>query len=604
MQNKIYRLFLLLFWLTPFDAGKIYEDVKAFRFSKSSSRKKQIMTASYPSPDLYARSYPSGIKWDTPVPSYPLFDMLENAAKNYGHRPAFDFLGYKMTWGQVYDEASRLAAALQERGIGKGRKVGLFLPNCPYYLIAYYAIAATGATIVNYNPLYSEKELAHQINDSGTDTVITTDLSLLYDKIKKMFGTTCLEHLILCKFTDVLPFPKNILFPVLKKKDLATIEYDGTSVWYHDLIHHERKRAPVVIDPENDVVLLQYTGGTTGIPKGAMLTHKNVVGNAEQSVMWLDGVKRGEERMLGVLPFFHVFAMTAVMNFSVRNALEIIALPRFELEATLKLIHTKKPHYFPAVPAIYNAVNHYKKLKKFDLRSLKSCISGGAALPVEIKKTFEKITGCTVVEGYGLTESSPVVSANPLRGTNKPGSIGLPVPGTIVEIINPDDKVTPMKIGERGELCVRGPQVMKGYWNKEEETAAVLKDGRLHTGDVAIIDEEGYIFIVDRLKDMIITNGYNVYPRNVEEAIYAHDAVEECIVAGLPDEARGEIVKAWIKLKTGESLTMEQLKEFLSSRISPMEMPRQIEFRDKPLPKTMIGKLSRKDVIAEETAKK
>lgn len=530
--------------------------------------------------------------------------MLENTAKAHGHRPAFDFLGFKMTWGEVYDEAQRLAHSLQQRGIGKGRKVGLFLPNCPYYLIAYYAIARTGATIVNYNPLYSEKELAHQINDSATDTIITSDLSMLYDKIKKMFGTTCLEHLILCKFTDILPFPKNILFPILKKQDLADIEYDGTLAWYHDLINHDGVPKSVDIDPVNDIVLLQYTGGTTGTPKGAMLTHQNVVANAEQSVMWLDGVKPGEEKMLGVLPFFHVFAMTAVMNFSVRNALEIIALPRFELEATLKLIHKKKPHYFPAVPAIYNAVNNYKKLKKFDLKSLKSCISGGAPLPVEVKKTFERITGCTVVEGYGLTESSPVVSANPLRGTNKPGSIGLPVPGTIVEIINPDDKTTVLPIGERGELCVRGPQVMKGYWNKPEDTAAVLKNGRLHTGDVAIMDEEGYIFIVDRLKDMIITNGYNVYPRNVEEAIYAHDAVEECIVAGLPDQARGEIVKAWIKLKSGESLTAEQLKEFLSSRISPMEMPRQIEFRDKPLPKTMIGKLSRKDILAEEKANK
>ena len=256
------------------------------------------------------------------------------------------------------------------------------------------------------------------------------------------------------------------------------------------------------------------------------------------------------------------------------------------------------------MPAIYNAINNHKKLSKYDVSSLKSCISGGAPLPVEVKKAFEKNTGCTVIEGYGLTESSPVVSANPLVGVNKAGSIGLPFPATIVEIINADDKTTPMAVGERGELCVRGPQVMKGYWNKPAETADVLKDGRLHTGDVAIMDEDGYIFIVDRLKDMIITNGYNVYPRNVEEAIYAHDAVEECIVAGLPDQSRGEIVKAWVKLKDGRSLDSESLKSFLSDRISPMEMPRQIEFRDQPLPKTMIGKLSRKDIVAEEKAKK
>lgn len=562
------------------------------------------MTTNIPSPDLYRKSYPAGIKWDAHIPVYPVFEMLEQTAKKFGDRPAFDFLGYKLTWGEVHEQASRLARSLQDRGIGKGRRVGLFLPNCPLFVIAYYAIARTGATAVNYNPLYSEKELAHQINDSGTDTMITADLELLYGKMSKMFGNTCLEHLIVAKFTSMLAFPKNILFPLVKKKELAKVEVSNNVVWYHDLISHHNDPLPAQIDPVSDVVVLQYTGGTTGTPKGAMLTHQNVVANTEQCCMWLTGVNQGQDKMLGVLPFFHVFAMTTVMNFSVRNGLEIIALPRFELEGTLKLIHKKKPNYFPAVPAIYNAINNHKKLGNFNLRSLRSCISGGAPLPVEVKKTFEKNTGCIVIEGYGLTESSPVVSANPQQGVNKPGSIGLPFPGTIVEILNPDDKKTPMALGERGELCVRGPQVMKGYWNKPNETEDVLKDGRLYTGDVAIMDEEGYIFIVDRIKDMIITNGYNVYPRNVEEAIYQHHAVEEVIVAGLHDDARGEIVKAWIKLKEGEQLSVEKLKEFLAQRISPMEMPRQIEFRDKPLPKTMIGKLSRKDILLEEKAKK
>jgi long-chain acyl-CoA synthetase len=561
------------------------------------------MTTILPSPALYKNSYPKGIQWDAHIPVYPVFDMLDATAKRFADRPAFDFLNYKLTWGEIHSQASRLARSLQDRGIGKGRRVGLFLPNCPLFVIAYYAVARTGATVVNFNPLYSEKELAHQINDSGTDTMITADLELLYGKMKKMSGNSCLEHLIVAKFTSMLAFPKNILFPIVKKKELAKIEDDSSVAWYHDLINHHKEPLPVEIDPVNDVVVLQYTGGTTGTPKGAMLTHQNVVANTEQCCMWLNNVTPGQEKMLGVLPFFHVFAMTTVMNFSVRNALEIVALPRFELEATLKLINKKKPQYFPAVPAIYNAVNNYKKLGKFDLSSLKSCISGGAPLPVEVKKNFEKITGCTVVEGYGLTESSPVVSANPLVGLNKAGSIGLPFPGTVVEIINPDDKSTRMPIGERGELCVRGPQVMKGYWNKEAETKDILKDGMLYTGDVAIMDNDGYIFIVDRLKDMIITNGYNVYPRNVEEAIYKMDQVEECIVAGLPDANRGEIVKAWIKLKQGEELSVDQLKEFLTHHISPMEMPRQIEFRDKPLPKTMIGKLSRKDILLEEKAK-
>jgi len=562
------------------------------------------MTYDYASAQLYKTSYPEGIKWDVTVPTYPVFQLLENTASQYPDAPGFDFLNFKMTWGEIYEAANRLARALQDRGIGKGHKVGLFLPNCPYFVIAYYAVARTGATVVNFNPLYSEKELINQINDSCTVTMITADLELLYSKMSKMSGTTCLERLVVCKFTDILPFPKNILFKLVKGKDLAKIKNDDTVEWYHDLIDHDLSPKDVQIDAKNDVALLQYTGGTTGVPKGAMLTHANVVANTEQCAMWLQGAVPGKDKMLGVLPFFHVFAMTAVMNFSVRNALEIVALPRFELEQTLKLIHKKKPQFFPAVPAIYNAINNHKQLSKYDLKSLKNCISGGAPLPVEVKRKFEANTGCVVVEGYGLTESSPVVSANPCKGVNKAGSIGLAFPGTIVEIIDPDDHVTRKPLGERGELCVRGPQVMKGYWNKEEETAKVLRDGLLYTGDVAVMDEEGYIFIVDRLKDMIITNGYNVYPRNVEEAIYLNDAVEECIVAGLPDANRGEIVKAWIKLKEGETMTIEQMKKFLEDKISPMETPRQIEFRDKPLPKTMIGKLSRKDILAEEKAKK
>ena len=306
--------------------------------------------------------------------------------------------------------------------------------------------------------------------------------------------------------------------------------------------------------------------------------------------------------MLAVLPFFHVFAMTVVMNFSVMCALEIIALPRFDLEDTLKTIQKKKPHLFPAVPAIYSAINNAAKARKYDLSSLLYCIAGGAPLPVEVKKTFEAKTGCTLIEGYGLTESAPVACANPLDEEQVEGAIGLPLPGTDVEIIDPESGKA-MPIGQRGELCIRGPQVMKGYWNKPEATAETLKNGRLHTGDIAIIDQRGYVFIVDRLKDMIITNGYNVYPRNIEEAIYQHPAVEECTVAGLPDKQRGELVKAWIKLKDGRQLSAEDLKTFLKERLSPMEVPRRYEFRPEALPKTLIGKLSRKDVVAQELEK-
>lgn len=551
-------------------------------------------TPSYP----WETTYPPHVKWDEEIPSYPIYEMLSKTVEGYGNSPAFDFLGNKHTWAEVNDEVLRFAKGLQNQGVQKGTKVGIFLPNCPYFLIAYYALMYVGATVVNYNPLYAEKELANMIEDSDTDIMITADLKMLFGKMEKMLHDTRLNHIIVCSFTDILPFPKNLLFKYLKGKELSDITVTKRVSKYSDLLDNDGKPNPVEINPEEDVALYQYTGGTTGLPKGAMLTHANIVANAEQAALWLN-CEDGEERMLGVLPFFHVFAMTAVMNMAVRKAMEIIALPRFELDQTLGLIEKKKPTIFPAVPAIINGINNHKKISKFDLSSIKYCISGGAPLAVEVKKKFESKTGCVAVEGYGLTESSPVLCCNPPVGENKAGSIGLPFPKTVVEIIDPEtgDHVP---TGERGELCARGPQVMKGYWNRDEDTANTIKNGRLHTGDIAIMDEDGYFFIVDRIKDMIITNGYNVYPRNVEEAIYQHPSVEECIVAGLPDTQRGEIVKAWIKCKEGRVLTAEDLKVFLKDKISPMEIPKRIEFRDEALPKTMIGKLSRKDIVEEE----
>lgn len=560
------------------------------------------MTNSAPS-DTYSwlAHYPGGIAWDADIPAYPVAKLLEDTAASFPDSPAIDFEGKIWNWGEILTAVNRLAKGLQETGVEKGVKVGLFLPNSPYFLIGYYAILKAGGTVVNYNPLYASKELENQIEDSETDYIITADLKLLMDKMHPMLHATRLKKIIVARFCDILPFPKNVLFKLVKGKELAKdLDHPNTMIWYHDITDNDGKPTPVDIDPHEDLAVLQYTGGTTGVPKGAMLTHANVVANVEQAAMWFKDAKPGKEKMLGVLPFFHVFAMTAVLNLSVKYGFQIIATPRFELLKTLKLIHKKRPHYFPAVPAIYGAINNYGKLSSFDLTSLRFCISGGAPLPVEVKGQFEKTTGCVVVEGYGLTESSPVVCVNPLEGENKPGSIGLPLPGTVVEILDKDDKSTKMKQGEPGELCVRGPQVMKGYWNKEEETKATLRDGLLYTGDVAYIDPQGYVFIVDRLKDMIITNGYNVYPRNVEEAIYKHPAIEECVVAGIPDKARGELVKVWIKLKEGRELSIEDLKEFLKDHLSPMEIPKRVEFRDEPLPKTMIGKLSRKDLLAEE----
>ncbi|MEM7679884.1 MAG: long-chain fatty acid--CoA ligase [Pseudomonadota bacterium] len=562
--------------------------------------------ANYPS----IENYPNGTDWNMEITPRPLYEMLDETAAEFSDNLAFDFLGKTWKWGEIKEQVDDFAAALQHKlDVKKGTKVGIFLPNSPYYLVAFYAILKAGGTVVNFNPLYAERELSHQIEDSEVDFMVTLDLDMLYEKMQAMLNGSRLKKIIVCKFTDILPFPKNLLFPLVKRGDMAKIKSFRRKFWYHELLDDVKsnnlKAESVEIDPVEDVAVLQYTGGTTGVPKGAMLTHQNLHANAVQCQAWFpDDLKRGEGRMLGVLPFFHVFAMTTILNVSVINGYQIIAMPRFELKDALKTIVRTKPHLFPAVPAIYNAINNFKGLDKFDLSSLKFCVSGGAPLPVEVKKEFEKITGCIVVEGYGLTESSPVASANPFVGENVPGSIGLPFPQTVIEIIDPEDKKTPVPTGERGELCIRGPQVMKGYYNKQEATDETIIDGRLHTGDIAIIDEKGYVYIVDRIKDMIITNGYNVYPRNIEEVIYLHPSVEECIVAGLPDENRGEIVKAWIKLKEGRELSVEDLRAFLDDKLGKMEMPKRIEFRDEPLPKTMIGKLSRKDILAEELGEK
>ena len=552
----------------------------------------------------WLKKYPPGIHWQAPVETGPVPMMLERTVQQYKDKPGFDFMGQVTTWGDLGDQVSRMAKGLQSLGVKKGTRVGVFLPNCTYFLITYYAVLKAGGTVVNFNPLYAPKELIHQIKDSQTEIMVTLDLKILYDKLFEIRKESGLSRILVCPFADILPFPKSILFPLLKRKDIAHIGNEDFVTWLTDININDGKPSPVDINPEEDIAVLQYTGGTTGVPKGAMLTHKNVTANTAQCAAWFIGAKPGE-KMLAVIPFFHVFAMTGVLNLSVRMGFEIITpVPRFDLDKTLKSINKSKPNYLMAVPAIYNAINNHAKLAQYDLKSLKYCVSGGAPLPVEVKKKFEANTGCVVVEGYGLTETTPVVCVNPLVGDNKAGSIGLPLPNTIVEIINPDDKVTPMPRGERGELCVRGPQVMKGYWNNQQATDDVLRNGRLHTGDIALMDDDGYVFIVDRIKDLILVNGYNVYPRNVEEAIYLNPLVEECIVAGLPDAQRGETIKAWIKPKAGQTLTAEIMKEFLKDKISPIEMPRQIEIRDKPLPKTMIGKLSRKDMLAEELGKK
>lgn len=550
---------------------------------------------------IFEKSYPAGIRWNIEIPQRPLYEILDKAVAAWPQSELLDFMGKTMTFSDVHRGANKVAAGLQKMGIGKGDKVGLFLPNCPYFVMCYFGILKAGATVVNYNPLYAARELAHQVKDSGTRTMITLDLNVLYPKAAGLLGADGLERIIVCPMKDILPFPKNILFPIVKRKEIADIPSDARHMTFAALSDNDGHFTPPAVDSGNDVAVLQYTGGTTGVPKGAMLTHANLYANVSQVSAWLKTAKAGVDSQVGVIPFFHVFAMTAVMNLSIIKGLKIYLQPRFELDAVLKLIKKHKPSYFLGVPAIFNAIANYKDIEQYDFSSFKYCLAGGAPLPVDVKRLFEQRTKCKVLgEGYGLTETSPVVCVNPVGDGVRAGSIGLPLPLTDVMFVDVEDRRTPVALGEKGELCVKGPQVMKGYHENAEATAETIIDGWLHTGDVGYMDEDGYVHLVDRIKDLIIVRGYNVYPRNVEEAIQQHDAVDEVIVAGVPDAERGETVHAWVKPADGKNLTEKDLMAFLEDKLSPIEMPRKIIIRTKPLPKTTVGKLSRKDLLIEE----
>lgn len=537
-----------------------------------------------------------------PIPPRPLTSLLDDAAAAFADRPCLDFLGRRYRYREVATLADRAAKGLQELGVGVGTRVGLFLPNTPYFIVLHYAVLKAGGVVVNFNPLLAEREIEQQIADSGVEIMATLDLCALYGKLARVLERRPVPHVVICRMRDILTMAKRHLFAVMRRKEVAQVPSDERHVPFERLIANDGRFTPVLCDPAKTVAVLQYTGGTTGTPKGAELTHANLYVNAVQSRRWYHDRALGAERILAVLPLFHIFGMTTVMNVGLLIGAELILLPRFEIRQLLQVIHRRRPTVFAAVPTLFAAVIRYEQRRRYDLSSLEICTSGGAPLPSDTKQQFEELTGCVIVEGYGLTEASPVVCCNPVRSLQKTGSVGLPYPLTEVAILSLEDGRTPMPTGERGELCVRGPQVMRGYSGRPEETAKTLQDGWLHTGDVAYRDEDGYVFIVDRIKDVILAAGFNVYPRNVEEAIYLHPAVEECVVAGVPDPYRGQTVKAWIKLVAGETLTQEALRAFLEDKLSHVEMPRIVEFRETPLPKTPIGKLSRKDLLAQDAA--
>ncbi len=564
-------------------------------------------TPDAPAPHSHAwlRRYPKDVDWTMAAAPRPLFSLIEQAAAEYPDRPCTNFLGHSLTYREIADLVDRAAAGLQALGVVKGTKVGLFLPNSPTFVVYYFAVLKAGGVVVNYNPLYSLDELTFQVKDSETELMVTLDLKILFEKVERLLTDKILKGAVVCSFPALLPATKAVLFKLFKSKELARPKTSPA----RDIIRLEAEVladpgtfTPVPIDPETDIAVLQYTGGTTGTPKGAMLTHANVYLNVEQIVAWAPTLVPGQEKVLAVLPFFHVFAMTVVLNLGVRIAAEQILMPRFTLAGALDLITKHRPTLMPGVPTLFNAILNHPSIKSYDLTSLKFCISGGAALPLEVKERFEAVTACALVEGYGLSEASPVVTCNPLDGPVKSGSIGLPLPGTIVSLRDLTDPTREVPQGERGEVCVAGPQVMKGYWNRPQETQDQFVGEFVRTGDVGVMDEEGFFFIVDRIKDLIICSGYNVYPRRVEEALYEHAAVEEVIVIGIADKYRGEAPKAFVKLKEGEEATKAILMKHLEAKLSKIEMPADIEFRDK-LPRTMIGKLSKKE-LKEEEAKK
>ncbi len=549
-------------------------------------------------PYPWENSYPGNLNWDLDIAPGTVSGMFDRTMAEYADKPCLEFLGKRYSYQEIDELVARTAKGLSETGLRKGDRVGLFLPNCPYFVICYFAILRAGGIVVNFNPLYAEMGIARQIRDADVRIMVTLNLKNLYPKIEGRLEDTELEKIIVCSMSAALPFPGNALFSLLKRKEMAQIPSDDRHIWFDKLSANDGKMDAPPIAPD-DVAVLQYTGGTTGVPKGAMLTQDNLYANTVQTRTWATRIEPGAEKILGVLPLFHAFGMTGVMNVGLDIGAEIMLLPRFKCEEVLKAIDKEKPTVLMGVPTMFSAINGHRDTTKFDLSSIKLCISGGAALPIDVKARFEELTGCVLVEGYGLTESGPVTTVNPIEGVNKPGSAGLPIPGTIIDIVSIEDPDTPVAIGATGEVCISGPQIMRGYWNQDDASAEVLRFGRLHTGDVGYLDEDGYLFLLDRIKDMVITGGFNVYPRMVEDAIAMHPSVADAAVCGLPSAHHGEIVKAYVVLEDGARLTTAELRGFLKDKVASFEMPRRIEFVDE-IPKTLLGKTLRRELIAEE----
>ncbi len=565
-------------------------------------------------------SYPEGVpKTLAPFPEKSLYSILEDSARRFPDAPAISFrapgapMGKTLTYRELEKQVDQFSRVLTSLGIRKGDRVGLILPNCPQYVIGYYAALRLGAVVVGNNPLYTERELSHQLKDAGIEVVVI--LENLYPLLNAIKDEVGLREVVVTKLTDFMPFPVNLLAPMRMKKEAQKhgepwppVPSDAKVKWWKELMRGSYPAQPVVeVDARNDLAGLIYTGGTTGLSKGAMLTHHNLVSNVMQGRSWFTDLQDGKEGIMCVIPFFHSFGMTVAMNVGVFVAAKLILEVRFELKATLESIQREKPTLFPGVPRLYIAINEGKETPSYDLKSIRACFSGAAPLPMAVAEKFERITGGRIVEGYGLTETSPITHANPIEGTRKPGSIGLPVPDTDCRIVDLDDWTKEVGPGQEGELAMAGPQVMQGYFNRPEETAGMIKadqDGTrwLLTGDIAKMDDEGYFFIVDRKKDMILVSGFNVYPTDIEQVLYRHPKIQKVAVAGVPDQTTGEAVKAYVVLKEGETATAEEIVAFSRENLTGYRVPKLVEFRD-GLPETLVGKVLRRKLQEEEKAK-
>ena len=556
---------------------------------------KEITYAQKPWLAHYETGVPETIDYEEVL----MAEYLTQSARKHPDKMALLFQGYKVTFPELEEMVNRFAACLTSFGIKKGDSVAILLPNLIPCVVSYYAILRIGAIAVMNNPLYADRELEHQFNDSGSKILITLDL--LGNRMIDLRPKTGIKQIIYTSIGDYLPFPKNLLFPlVAKKKGLAASVRSAENVFkWKTLLKQNQPKPPGVDISFDDVAMYQYTGGTTGVSKGVMLTHANLSKQSQQTRAWFPTFG-DDEIMLGALPFFHVFGLSTVMNLSIYSGWGNILVPKPQPEVLLETISKFKPTFAPLVPTMYIGMLQHPDIKKCDLTSINGCFSGSAPLPVEVIKEFEAKTGAVIVEGFGLTESTPVTHINPFGdGKRIVGSIGVPISDTLCRIVDLDDDETDLPVGETGELLIKGHQIMKGYLNNPEETALTLTDGWLHTGDIAKMDDQGYFYIVDRKKDMIISSGYNVYPRDIEEVFFEHPKVVEATAIGIPHPKRGESVKVFVVLKEGETATPEELIEYCKDKLATYKLPTEIEFREE-LPKTNVGKVLKKELRVQK----